>query len=142
MAAIDQRARAMASFAESRGLGFTSSDAFDLSALPFEILGVRGGVAVTNLLYGGLDGLQVIGCDMRHQVAVGQDSILRFSCALTTLDVEAPPMVIARRTVGRHRVGAVVGGATAVATESAQFDRVFAVRCDDRRFAWPFWNRG
>src|SRR5437773_3885256 len=135
MAAIDRRARSMESYARSRGLAFSSADPFELASLPFEIIGVRGGVAVTNVAYGVREDLPVIVFDLRHQVSVGQSSTMQFSCAVTTMTFSAPAMVIARRVVGEHQLGAVVGGGTGVVTESVEFDREFVVRCDDRRFA-------
>jgi hypothetical protein len=135
MAAIDRRSRSLESFAGSRGLAFSSTDPFELATLPFEVVGVRGGVAVTNVVYGMCDTMPVIGFDLRHQVSVAQPSTLLFSCAVTTVDLSAPHLVIARRTVDEHQLGAVVGGAVGIATESAQFDRDFVVRCDDRRLA-------
>jgi len=135
MAAIDRRARSMESYARSRGLAFSSADPFELASLPFEIIAVRGGVAVTNVAYGVREDLPVIVFDLRHQVSVGQSSTMQFSCAVTTMTFSAPAMVIARRVVGEHQLGAVVGGGTGVVTESVEFDREFVVRCDDRRFA-------
>jgi hypothetical protein len=135
MDAIDRRSRSIESLARSGGLAFSSTDPFELATLPFEIIGVRGGVAVTNVIYGMRSRVPVIGFDLRHLVSVGESSTLQFSCAMTSLEITAPPVVIARRVVDQRRLGAVVGGAAGIVTESGEFDRAFVVRCDDRRFA-------
>lgn len=132
---FDVRQRQLADLAARLGLGFTATDAFDLAKLPFELFQVSGGTMFTNVLYGDRGGLNVTAFDHRHLASVGDQKVSAFSCVLTPLDMNAPPMIVERQTDRAYRLGPTVRGAARVSTESTEFDRAFHVRCDDRRFA-------
>ena len=132
---LDIRQRQLSDLAARLGLDFAATAPFDLATLPFELFQVSGGTTFTNVLYGTLGGLSVTAFDHRHLTTVGSQKVSAFSCVLTSIDADAPAMIVERQAASAYRLGATVGGAARVTTESVEFDRAFHIRCDDRRFA-------
>lgn len=129
----EDRRRAMRAEAGSLGLRYSSKDRFDLLDQPFRLLRWtrRSYGAIENVLWGVWGDRHVKAFDYAY-VGTNEDRV-ELSCALVAINEGWPDLVIRPETFLTE-----LGDRLAmpdVRFEWEAFNRVFDVRCEDRRFA-------
>lgn len=117
------------------GLRFSAKDPFDLLDEPFALMrwSQRSYGKLDNLVWGTWHGLQVRAFE--YEFSVSEDDRRMLSCAMVAIPGGWPTLVIRPESFVTRVADAAIPD---VSFESEAFNRAFAVRSEDRRFANAF----
>lgn len=124
------------------GLTYARDDPFDTVDLPFALFRRGDGRGVENVLHGEPAGMRVRLFDYWYYEEVHNPkgpntrSYHRFSCAMTWIDADCPPLTIAREGILTRLADAI--GFRDIEFESEEFNKAWQIGSDDRRFAYAF----
>lgn len=132
---VRPRRNAFDAEARSLGLRYSAKDPFDLLDEPFALMrwSQRSYGKLDNVVWGTWHGLQVRAFE--YEFSVSEDDRRMLSCAMVAIPAGWPTLVIRPESFITRVADAAVPD---IAFESEAFNRAFAVRGDDRRFANAF----
>ena len=142
-----KRSRDLAVVSRRAGLSYSVSDPFASDRIAFELFRQGDGREVHDVMWRNGDDRRTRAFDFEwwdlHRDAQGHETrmVRHSSCAMAYIGGAWPPIHIAPEGLGDRFVTAVVGGGD-IDFESEEFNRMFVVRCDDRRFANAFLDAG
>jgi hypothetical protein len=138
----EARARSLMALAGRVGLSYSAVDLFHDAWQPFPLFGLGTQRGVENVVYGTLEGIEVRAFDywyrtedpspLRTDALLGA-AVTRYSCAGVGLAASCPPLVVQRHDATDRLLELVEGDLVELDLED--FNRRFAVRSPDRRFA-------
>src|SRR3954453_16428802 len=131
-----KRADDLPHVAAKAGLKFSEGDPFDCTRIPFALFRKGDGRGAENVVWRDADdGHSYRAFDYWYydEDSKGNKSYHRSSCAMALVGSAWPEIAIVREDVLSKLASAVAGGD--IDFESEEFNRLFSVRCGDRRFA-------
>jgi hypothetical protein len=131
-----KRAGDIQEVARRAGLAYADSDLFGTTRLAFDLFRRGDGRGIDHMLWRPEDtnkGRRVFDYWYYHEDNEGRKSYRRFSCALALVGGSWPRITVEREGMVDRIAGAL--GVGDIEVESDEFNRLFAVQCEDRRFA-------
>jgi hypothetical protein len=137
-----KRSKAWMPFAASLDCGFDPEDPFDIPRISPQSLFSQGhSRRASNVMFGTYQGREVRCFDYRYTIGSGDDSR---TYSMTCLLIEAPisfPVLSLRPEGFLDHLGHALG-IEDINFESDEFNRRFAVKCEDRKFAYGVIHQG
>jgi hypothetical protein len=136
-----KRREAAARFAADLGFQYYPDDPFDIPSRygQFELFGRGHSRSASNVICGQIDGRDVTLCDYRYTTGSGKNKTTHYyQAALQTMPILGARLEMRRESLF-DRVASWVGHDD-INFESAEFSRLYHVKCDDRKFAYDIFH--